>query len=153
MPLRLVAVDMDGTFLRPDMTYDRQRFLALRQRMCDADIRFVVASGNQYWQLTSFFEPADEVAYAAENGHFLYDVGDTVPFYAPTPRPDAARAMIQALEERRQTYLVSTADGGPLAPCRAGRGLRAGGDQRRCGRSRTFPPAPCTAHPRPSSCR
>lgn len=103
---------MDGTFLRPDMTYDRQRFLALRQRMCDADIRFVVASGNQYWQLTSFFEPADEVAYAAENGHFLYDVGDTVPFYAPTPRPDAARAMIQALEERRQTYLVSTADGG-----------------------------------------
>lgn len=112
MHIQLVAVDMDGTFLRPDMTYDRPRFLALRQRMRDAGIRFVVASGNQYWQLMSFFQPTDEVAYAAENGHFLYDVADKTPFYAPTPRPEAARAMIRALEGRRQTYLVSTAEGG-----------------------------------------
>lgn len=77
-----------------------------------AGIRFVVASGNQYWQLRSFFEPVDEVAYAAENGHFLYDVGDTAPFYAPAPRPDAAREMISVLEERRFTYLASTPHGG-----------------------------------------
>lgn len=112
MRVSLVAVDMDGTFLRPDMTYDRERFLGLRQRLRDAGVRFVVASGNQYWQLSSFFEPADEVAYAAENGHFLYDVGDTAPFYLPTPRPDAARDLIALLEERRLTYLASTEHGG-----------------------------------------
>lgn len=111
MNICLVAVDMDGTFLRPGMTYDRERFLALRQRMRDAGIRFVVASGNQYWQLSSFFEPADDVAYAAENGHFIYDVGDETPFSAPATRPEAGRAMIALLDERRIPYLASTTDG------------------------------------------
>ena len=109
--VRLVAVDMDGTFLRPDMTYDRERFGVLRQRMRDAGVRFVVASGNQYWQLSSFFEPADEVAYAAENGHFVYDVGDDTPFFAPTPRPEIAKQMLATLDDRRLPYLASTAHG------------------------------------------
>ena len=109
MQVRLVAVDMDGTFLRPDMTYDRERFLGLRRRMREAGVRFVVASGNQFWQLSSFFEPADEVAYAAENGHFLYDVGDDEPFFAPSPRPEVAREMLATLDERRLPYLASTA--------------------------------------------
>lgn len=108
MQVRLVAVDMDGTFLRPDMTYDRERFLGLRQRMREAGVRFVVASGNQYWQLRSFFEPSDEVAYAAENGHFVHDVGDDVPFFAPPSRPDVGREIVAALDERRLPYLAST---------------------------------------------
>lgn len=111
MNVRLVAVDMDGTFLRPGMTYDRPRFLALRQRMRDAGVRFVVASGNQYWQLRSFFEPGDEVAYASENGHFVYDVGDERPFAAPSARPEVARTMIRVLHERRLSYLASTSHG------------------------------------------
>ncbi|MFT4295487.1 MAG: Cof-type HAD-IIB family hydrolase [Micropruina sp.] len=111
MQIALIAVDMDGTFLRPDLSYDRQRFLGLRERMRDAGVRFVVASGNQYWQLRSFFEPEDEVAYAAENGHFLYDVGDTSPCYAAVPRPDVARVLVAELEEHRLTYLASTSHG------------------------------------------
>lgn len=115
MPISLVAVDMDGTFLRPDMTYDRERFLGLRQRMRDAGVRFVVASGNQYWQLRSFFEPSDEVAYASENGHFVYDVGQESPFFAPEPRPEVGRELVAFLAERRLPYLGSTA-GGAYAP-------------------------------------
>lgn len=111
MGVSLVAVDMDGTFLRPDMTYDRERFLALRQRMREAKIPFVVASGNQYWQLRSFFDPSDDVAYAAENGHYLYEVGEETPFSVPTPRPKAALEMISILEEKRVHYLVSTPQG------------------------------------------
>ncbi|MCW5951654.1 MAG: HAD hydrolase family protein, partial [Propionibacteriaceae bacterium] len=111
MRVRLVAVDMDGTFLRPDGTYDRERFLRLRQRMRDAGVRFVVASGNQYWQLRSFFEPSDDVAYASENGHFVYDVGEEVPFATPAPRPEVAREMIAHLEEHRLAYLASTPSG------------------------------------------
>ncbi len=107
MRVRLVAVDMDGTFLRPDQTYDRERFLGLRERMRRAGVRFVVASGNQYWQLRSFFEPDDEVAYAAENGHFVYDVGHELPFFAPPPRPEVARELIAVLDRRRLPYLAS----------------------------------------------
>ena len=45
--LALVAVDMDGTFLRPDNTFDRGRFAAVREAMPREGVRFVVASGNQ----------------------------------------------------------------------------------------------------------
>ncbi len=55
MTVKLIAVDMDGTFLRDDKTYHRERFLKQYAEMKARGIRFVVASGNQYYQLTSFF--------------------------------------------------------------------------------------------------
>lgn len=55
MSIKLIAVDMDGTFLSDAKTYNRPRFLAQYQRMREQGIRFVVASGNQYYQLISFF--------------------------------------------------------------------------------------------------
>lgn len=55
MSIKLIAVDMDGTFLSDAKTYNRPRFLAQYQRMREQNIRFVVASGNRYYQLISFF--------------------------------------------------------------------------------------------------
>lgn len=69
--IKLVAVDMDGTFLKSDMTYDRERFAKLYGQMKEAGIRFVVASGNQYYQLRSFFPQAEELTFVAENGGFV----------------------------------------------------------------------------------
>lgn len=68
MKLDLVAVDMDGTFLNSASTYDRTRFERVHQRLQDQGGRFVVASGNQYWQLKSYFEGFADVLYVAENG-------------------------------------------------------------------------------------
>lgn len=74
MGIRLVAVDMDGTFLRSDNTYDEPRFKGILARMRAADCRFVVASGNQYYQLRDFFPGYDgELAFVAENGAFIKD--------------------------------------------------------------------------------
>ncbi|MDQ8573143.1 Cof-type HAD-IIB family hydrolase [Klebsiella aerogenes] len=72
MSIKLIAVDMDGTFLSDAKTYNRPRFLAQYQRMREQGIRFVVASGNQYYQLISFFpELVDEIAFVAENGGWV----------------------------------------------------------------------------------
>ncbi|MGV1003424.1 MAG: Cof-type HAD-IIB family hydrolase [Candidatus Nanopelagicales bacterium] len=73
MTPRLVAVDMDGTFLDDAMNYDRARFAAIHDRMATQGIRFVVASGNQYFQLRSFFPDYPETLYVAENGAFIGD--------------------------------------------------------------------------------
>ncbi|MBD3861616.1 HAD family hydrolase [Bacillus sp. 28A-2] len=74
MDIKLVAVDMDGTFLKDDMSYNKSRFLKQYQLMKERNIRFVVASGNQYEQLKSFFpEIADEIAFVAENGANVID--------------------------------------------------------------------------------
>jgi hydroxymethylpyrimidine pyrophosphatase-like HAD family hydrolase len=60
-------------------TYNRERFLAQYARMKEQGIRFVVASGNQYYQLISFFpEIAHEIAFVAENGGWVVSAGEDV---------------------------------------------------------------------------
>lgn len=67
--IKLVAVDMDGTFLNNQKEYNKERFDRLYEKMKEQQVRFVVASGNQYYQLASFFpEIASEISFVAENG-------------------------------------------------------------------------------------
>ncbi|WP_248922791.1 Cof-type HAD-IIB family hydrolase [Olsenella intestinalis] len=78
---RLVATDMDGTFLNQFGEYDRERFARVLSAMAESGTRFVVASGNQYYQLRTFFEGIEEeadaspIAYVAENGALVVDDG------------------------------------------------------------------------------
>lgn len=86
MPVTMIAVDMDGTFLDDSKQYDRPRFLAQYQQLKARGIKFVVASGNQYYQLISFFpEIAAEIAFVAENGAWVVDAGEDV-FNAQVPQ-------------------------------------------------------------------
>ncbi|MEY8709098.1 sugar-phosphatase [Mangrovibacter phragmitis] len=79
MNVKVIAVDMDGTFLTDQKTYDKERFMLQYQAMGEQGIRFVVASGNQYYQLISFFpEIKDKIAFVAENGALIYDQGEQV---------------------------------------------------------------------------
>lgn len=67
--IKLIAVDMDGTFLNNHQDYDRKRFLDVYLKLKDKGILFGVASGNQYFQIKSFFPGLDhELFYVAENG-------------------------------------------------------------------------------------
>lgn len=69
MPVKLIAVDMDGTFLNPQHEYNKTRFREQYQQLLAREIKFVVASGNRYYQLKSFFDDIDEqIAYVAEGG-------------------------------------------------------------------------------------
>lgn len=69
MTIKAVVVDMDGTFLNDDKTYDRERFLAIKKEMEKQQIHFVVASGNQYWRLVDYFPDFHEqLFYIADNG-------------------------------------------------------------------------------------
>ncbi|MBF4687526.1 HAD hydrolase family protein, partial [Cronobacter sakazakii] len=69
MKIQLIAVDMDGTFLNDNKQYDKERFTTQYAALKQQGIKFVVASGNQYYQLISFFpEIKDEIAFVAENG-------------------------------------------------------------------------------------
>lgn len=72
--IKLVAVDIDGTFVRSDYTYDIPRFKHILSRMQNAGCNFVVASGNQYYQLRDLFPGYyDELSFVAENGAFVKD--------------------------------------------------------------------------------
>nr|WP_260448985.1 HAD hydrolase family protein [Listeria booriae] len=54
MTIKMIAVDMDGTFLNSEKKYNVARFNTLFSRLKEKDIKFVVASGNQYFQLRFF---------------------------------------------------------------------------------------------------
>ncbi|EGT4382996.1 HAD family hydrolase [Cronobacter malonaticus] len=79
MKIQLIAVDMDGTFLNDSKQYDKERFTTQYAALKQQGIKFVVASGNQYYQLISFFpEIKDEIAFVAENGALVYDHGERI---------------------------------------------------------------------------
>ena len=99
--LQLVAVDMDGTFLRSDQDYDRARFAKVHQMLTDHGVRFVVASGNQYYQLKSFFEAYPETIYVAENGAYIRDETQTYAVHTFTP---AETAKITAILTSRRVW-------------------------------------------------
>lgn len=79
MTINAIIVDMDGTFLNDSKQYNRARFLSQYQQMKAQNIEFVVASGNQYYQLISFFpELKDEISFVAENGALVYEHGKEI---------------------------------------------------------------------------
>ncbi|WP_054678300.1 Cof-type HAD-IIB family hydrolase [Lacticaseibacillus sharpeae] len=92
---KIIATDMDGTFLNDAMDYDRDRFARLHERMVRHGFRFVVASGNQYFQLKSFFKNFPDTIYLSENGALVRD-NEQVYFQSAFPHDDALR-IIDAL--------------------------------------------------------
>lgn len=75
----MIAVDMDGTFLDDHKRYNQVRFNRLFQQMQARNIHFVVASGNQYSQLKSFFpDHHKEISFVAENGALVIEKGTEI---------------------------------------------------------------------------
>ena len=82
MAVKMIAVDMDGTFLDDNKQYNAQRFARQYALLKEKGIRFVVASGNQYYQLLRYFpDIKDEIAFVAENGAWVSDSNEE---FAPT---------------------------------------------------------------------
>ena len=69
--IKLIATDMDGTFLDSNKRFDFE-FIDIFYELKKRDIKFVVASGNQYYRLFQKFVPLSEQMYfIAENGCFI----------------------------------------------------------------------------------
>ncbi|WP_305154528.1 Cof-type HAD-IIB family hydrolase [uncultured Dubosiella sp.] len=107
--IRLVAVDIDGTFVHSDYTYDRQRFERLFEAMKKAGCRFVAASGNQYAQLRDVFgEYAADMAFVAENGAYVQDRNELV--FAANMDRQVVQDVIEALDKDSAIQTVRWGD-------------------------------------------
>lgn len=84
--IKMVAVDIDGTFVRSDYTYDEKRFKRILAKMEQEGCEFVVASGNQYYQLRDLFPGYDhKLSFVAENGALVKD-HNTLVYAASIPK-------------------------------------------------------------------
>lgn len=67
--IKLIATDMDGTWLNDHQQYDHQLFQQCFKLMQQQKIKFVVASGNQFENLINRFPQfLEEIYFVAENG-------------------------------------------------------------------------------------
>ncbi|HEM3172385.1 TPA: HAD family hydrolase [Streptococcus suis] len=79
MTVRVVATDMDGTFLDGQGSFDRERFAWILDKLEEKQIPFVIASGNgmgRLLQLCQGFE--DRLIFVADNGAHVYQNGKTM---------------------------------------------------------------------------
>ena len=81
MSIKILAVDMDGTFLNSKKQYNKTRFLNQYEQLKRNNIHFVVASGNQLAKLITYFpEISHEITFIAENGAHVVDAGQELAF-------------------------------------------------------------------------
>ncbi|WP_348235767.1 HAD hydrolase family protein, partial [Salmonella enterica] len=65
------------------------------------NIEFVVASGNQYYQLISFFpELKDEISFVAENGGLVYEHVKQL-FHGEVTRHESRIVIVELLKEKQ----------------------------------------------------
>ncbi|HEL2200983.1 TPA: Cof-type HAD-IIB family hydrolase [Streptococcus suis] len=79
MTVRLIATDMDGTFLDGQGSFDRERFSRVLDQLDQKKIPFVIASGNgigRLLQLCQGFE--NRLIFVADNGAHIYQAGTTI---------------------------------------------------------------------------
>jgi Cof subfamily protein (haloacid dehalogenase superfamily) len=79
MTIKMIATDMDGTFLDGDSAFNRPRFQQLLNEMAAQQVKFVVASGNQYPHLPPYFDGlTGEITYLAEDGAHIVLAGEAI---------------------------------------------------------------------------
>lgn len=73
MTIKLVAFDMDGTFLDDQNTYNHQRFGEILKKLRAKDIHVAAASGSQYQRLLNQFDEfKSEMDFVSQNGAVVY---------------------------------------------------------------------------------
>jgi Cof subfamily protein (haloacid dehalogenase superfamily) len=72
IPFKVVAVDMDGTFMRDDQTFDHKRFDRVLTDLRAQGGHFIVSSGRPYQRLRRDFAGfLDRIDMIADNGSLL----------------------------------------------------------------------------------
>ncbi|MDQ6581227.1 MULTISPECIES: Cof-type HAD-IIB family hydrolase [Enterobacter cloacae complex] len=106
MTVKVIVTDMDGTFLDDAKQYDRDRFQAQFEQLKARDIEFVVASGNQYYQLISFFpELKDRISFVAENGALVFDRGEQI-FHGELTRHESQIVIGELLKDKGLNFVA-----------------------------------------------
>lgn len=106
MGIKLVAFDMDGTFLNDQNTYDHARFGQLLSALRVRGIRVVAASGSQYQRLqTQFGNFQRQMDFVSQNGAVVHQGGQ--PLIVTAMPAAAVTATLQTIKHQFQPSEVA----------------------------------------------
>ena len=93
MSIKLIATDLDGTFLHDDHTYNHHLFNKVFRQLNKRGIRFVAASGSSYPRLArEFASYLDQMSFISQNGSVIHVGHEMVQNY-PIKSTALARVM------------------------------------------------------------
>lgn len=98
MSIKMIASDMDGTFLSGEDSYDQEHFARVLSQLKEKGVRFVAASGRQVANLKELFEPMaaydllDQIDFVGSNGSVVTTPGQEL--YAVYLTPEQIRKVI-----------------------------------------------------------
>lgn len=102
--IKLIATDMDGTFLDSHKQFDKE-FIDVFYQLREKNIKFVIASGNQYYRLYQKFIPLSEQMYfIAENGSYIAE-GSTE-LYCNVIDPQKVLKVREIIERNPQIFMI-----------------------------------------------
>ncbi|MBF0780702.1 MULTISPECIES: HAD-IIB family hydrolase [unclassified Granulicatella] len=109
MMIKLIGIDMDETFLRQDKTYDVPLFKKIMKHIKQTNRVLVIASGNSYDKLQTFFDKEDlaEIYLAGDNGNLIVK-GNTILASQRLCREDVLRIVAYINQLDGYYYLIST---------------------------------------------
>ena len=95
-----------GTILRIISEQSIETQNQLMDELKKRGIKFVVASGNQYYQLISFFpELKDEISFVAENGALVYEHGKQL-FHGELTRHESRIVIGELLKDKQLNFVA-----------------------------------------------
>lgn len=102
--IKLIATDMDGTFLDGNKMFDYE-FLSQFYKMQELGIKFVLASGNQYFRLYGQFIPmSEEIFFVADNGAYIAKGPNLISY--STLSGDQVKATLASLKAYSQLFVI-----------------------------------------------
>lgn len=104
--IKVIATDMDGTFLDSKGLYERERFERVLGELEERGIPFVVASGNNMGRLGLMFEGfLDRISFVADNGAHVIDRGQELVRH--TMPADLVKQFLAYIGDKQAAYCVS----------------------------------------------
>lgn len=106
MTIKLVAFDMDGTFLNDQNTYNHQRFSEILTKLKAKGIHVVSASGSQYQRLQDqFTDFQHQMDFVSQNGAVVYGAGKPLLVQA-MPREAVTKTLSSIQEQFDKTDIA-----------------------------------------------
>lgn len=102
--IKLIATDMDGTFLDSSKRFSME-FFDIFNELRMRGIKFVIASGNQYYRLYQKFLPiSNEMYFIGENGSYIAKGAQLLA--TNTLKKEQVNAIIQLVEQHAELNMI-----------------------------------------------
>ena len=103
--IKLIATDMDGTFLDSSKRFSME-FFDIFAELRKKGIKFVIASGNQYFRLYQKFLPiSNEMYFIGENGSYIAKGAKLIS--TNTLKKEQVQAVIQLVEKHPELNIIN----------------------------------------------